>query len=481
MTLLDDEALRAAFTKYRTPYADEGSQRWRERYLQTVNRIRDASQPEWLTPEFQRELWEGSGVSGIGSGSSVTLAGAYEDQDLARFLLDLRDKGLPEDALAAAVEVQRSYDEIMVAVRPRHTTRRPQARIVRLLAGLYPHHMTCLMDWRRTQQVQSLVGAAKANTDFVGQNPMIRARLREALAGEPGDDIEHAMFTWFLWENNFFKPESGAVETIGASRQSTSVPEFSLLPAASQRRSLFAVKNNVALLVSIVRECEQGISRDDLVDLIQQEAPQLSEVSANQVVNQALGGGLGLIRYADGAYTPTERGLELLNASEPGSILRAPLVGRVFGMGHLLLRLHKQGPMSRLDAARWLQSLVPTWKSTMPGSYIVGWAEVAGLAQSKKVQGRAEISLTDDGEEYALALPADFETRWRIEAEEADEGDDEGATPDVALQLSTVQGVSAQDYDVDQIVLEGCFLKPASIRAWRTIVSKLAGSAGSLS
>src|SRR5690606_30284752 len=115
------------------------------------------------------------------------------------------------------------------------------------------------------------------------------------------------------------------------------IPEFSLLPASSQRRSLFAVKNNIGLLVSVVRECEQGISKEDLVEFIQQESPNLAENSATHVINQAMGGGLGLIRFAGSAYLPTERGLELLTATDPGHVLRAPIVGRIYGIGHLLL------------------------------------------------------------------------------------------------------------------------------------------------
>lgn len=452
--MLDDTAIQAAFARCEAEYASESGQRWRANYLNTLRRIREADEVVWLTSAFQRELWEESGVSGIGPGSSVTVTSAYEDVDLARFLLKLRDDGAPDDPAQAALVIQEAYDQILSRVRPRHTSKRPRARIVRLLAGLYPRHMTCLMDKRRTLQVRSLIGAPTAPTDFVGQNPLIRARLREALGDKP-DDVEQAMFTWFLWETHFVKPETGAVETVGASREAVDVPEFSLLPASAQRRSLFAVQNNVALLVALVRECEQGIGKDDLIELIQQEAPQLSESSANNVINQALGGGLGLIRFADGAYLPTERGLELLNAPEPGHVLRAPLVGRVFGMGHLLLRLLSQGSMAQQDAARWLQTLVPTWTSTMPGSYIVLWAKLAGLVQSTVVNGRAQISLTDDGEEYALALPKDFETRWRIEdTREVGAEDDEPSVPASAQTGND----PPPPYDTGQIIADGCFL-----------------------
>jgi 5-methylcytosine-specific restriction enzyme B len=452
---LSAEALRAAFEQFRATYAGQ-QQSWRENYQRTTERIRTASAAEWMAPSFQRELWEESGVAGIGPGSSVTVTGAYADAELATFLLQLRDTGLPQEAEEAARAVEAAYDEILSRVRPRYTQKRPRARIVRLLAGLYPHHMTCLMDRRRTEQVQKLVGARRLELGFVGQNPMIRARLREVLADLASDDIEQAMFSWVLWETHFLKPEPGAVETVGASREAADVPEFSLLPAVSQRRSLFAVQNNVSLLASVVRECEQGIGKDDLISLIQQEAPQLSESSANNVINQALGGGLGLIRFVDGAYLPTERGFELLNAPDPGHVLRAPLVGRVFGMGHLLRRLLKHGPMSQQAAAQWLQKLVPTWTSTMPGSYIVLWAKLSGLVQAAAAAGGQQISLTEDGEDYALALPDDFEDRWRIEDTRSAVGETvEGGEPQPSAYQPTEPPPA---YDTAQIVAEGCFM-----------------------
>lgn len=452
---LDTAALREKFASFRETYGDEAGKNWRARYLETIDLVRDTTEADWLTEAFQRVLWEHGGISGIGPGSSVSVNGAYADRELASFLLELRDGGLPADAQEAALVLQGAYDEILSRVRPKYTAKRPRARIARLLAALYPHHMTCLMDHRRTWQVLGLIGAPKAPTEWIGQNPMIRTRLREALEGLGGDDVDHAMFSWFLWETNFAKPDTGAAEVVGAGREPVDIPEFSLLPASSQRRSLFAVKNNIGLLVSVVRECEQGISKEDLVEFIQQESPNLAENSATHVINQAMGGGLGLIRFAGSAYLPTERGLELLTATDPGHVLRAPIVGRIYGVGHLLLQLQKTGGMNQQDATRYIQSLVPTWTTTMPASYIVLWAKLVGLVESEAQGGKTWLTLTDDGEDYASALPADFEERWRIAETETDEP----TAPDVAAPETRDGATKVFDpYGVPQIVSDGCFL-----------------------
>lgn len=457
---LDTATLRNAYVGFKEAYDDLEGQKWRQRYANQIALVREASPEQWSTPAFQQLLWDTHGVSGIGPGTSVSVAGAYKDSEIASYLRELRDRGLPDEPSAAAVALQSAYDEILSRVRPKYTAKRPRARIARLLAAHYPHHMTCLMDARRTYQVLGLVGAAKAPTEWIGQNPMIRARLREALEGLGGDEVDHAMFSWFLWETNFAKPDSGAAELVGSGREAVDIPEFSLLPASSQRRSLFAVQNNVGLLVAVVRECEQGVGRQDLIDFITQEAPHLSDASAGQVISQALGGGLGLIRFADGAYYPTERGLELLTAPEPSHVLRAPIVGRVFGMGHLLLRLQRDGGMSQQDAARYVQSLVPTWKTTMPGSYVALWAKLTGLADAEQRNGKTWLSLTDDGEDYASALPADFEERWRIAETELDDP----IAPVVAAPETRDGATKAfAPYGVSDIVSDGCFLPAAEL------------------
>lgn len=462
---LDTNALRTAYTEFKSVYGDPQGQKWRMRYKEQVALVQGASEQDWYPADFQRHLWESGGVSGIGPGSSVSVAGAYEDADLAGYLFELRTTGLPDDPQAAAMSLQAAYDSILARVRPTYTAKRPRARIARLLAALFPHHMTCLMDDRRTYQVQGLIGAAKAPTNWIGQNPLIRARLRDVLQGLDGEDVDHAMFSWFLWEKHFGTPDVGAVEAMGVGREPMDVPEFSILPASSQGRSLFVVKNNIALLVAVVRESEQGISKDDLLEVIQEEAPHLARSSAGQVIGQALGGRLGLIRYAGGAYFPTERGLEFLNAPEPAHVLRAPLIGRVFGLAHLLLALLKRPDgITQQDAISYVQSLVPTWKTSQPASFIVLWSKITGLVAAEMRNGIMHLKLTDDGEDYALALPEDFEARWQI-VDDSEGVDGDLADPVELLpeQAGTTEAPTA--YSAADIIADGCFLPLSDIEA----------------
>ncbi|NBB16281.1 AAA domain-containing protein [Caulobacter sp. SLTY] len=357
--------------------------------------------------------------------------------------------------------LQRAYDSILERVRPRYTAKRPRARIARLLAALFPHHMTCLMDDRRTYQVQGLVGAGKAPTNWIGQNPLIRERLREALQGLDGEDVDHAMFSWFLWEKTFGAPDPGAEETVGVGREPVDLPALSLLPAVAQRRSLTYVGYNVPLLVAMLRECEQGLSRADLIDVIGREAPNLkSQSSAPSVISQAMGG-LGLIQLSDGGYRPTPRGTEVLASSQPAHLLRAPLIGRVFGVGHLLKRLAAQPKgIEQLVLAAELRDLFKTRKTSRAATQLILWLEATGLAEGRTVNGLKRLFLTEDGEDYAAALPEDFEARWTLPIE--DQAADVGFEEDEPFRLDPEE---VTPYGVADIIADGCFLPEAELQA----------------
>lgn len=432
---------------------------WRRRYLDHVELVQATDLDDWRKPAFQQQLWESDAISSIGPGQSVTVTQAYGDEALATMLFEARGSvfELPLERRSDALD--KLFAQILDHVFPRYTSRRPQARIVRLLAALFPQDMTCLMDAKRVWAIQRAIGSARMPGGFVAQHPAIRKAILDAV-GTPetrADAVDQSIFSWFLWETQVDQLDEGAVALEAPQRKASAVPSFSLLPAAAQRRSLTCVRDNVALLQAVVREAEQGISRDDLVSVIVSEATQLNASSAGNIISQAMGG-LGLLRLEDGAYRPTERGHELLTADEPAQALRGALVGRVFGMGQLLLMIRRaSGKLTLLEAAKRLQALVPTWTTTQPGSYIVAWSKLAGLVKSDAKTGA--LSLTDEGEDYAAALPDNFEERWRIEMPAGVEATAEpGAT---AAQPIAAAG----PFTLASILEQGCFLDKDALEA----------------
>jgi 5-methylcytosine-specific restriction protein B len=345
----------------------------------------------------------------------VNVRGVFNDEELARLLFDARGSLSELPVEERGQKILSLYDRVLSRVHPVHSKRRPRAKLTRLLAAVFPDDMTSIADARRIWQVQRRLSATRVRGDFIAQHPTVRSALRDSVgsAETVEEKVDQAIFAWFLWQKYYGKPEEGAVATQTAQREASAVPPFSILPANAQRRSLTCVSGNVELLVAVIREAEHGISRQDLVTAILTEATQLNASSAGNILSQAMGG-LGLLRV-DGSdtYRPTERGLELLIVDDPSTVLRGLLIGRVFGMGHLLLMVRREpGMLKPTDAAKRLQALVPTWTTALPGAHICRWARLVGLVEVQNPGGT--LVLTDDGEDYAAALPNDFEEQWRF-------------------------------------------------------------------
>jgi 5-methylcytosine-specific restriction protein B len=67
------------------------------------------------------------------------------------------------------------------------------------------------------------------------------------------------------------------------------------------------------------------------------------------MLSQAIGG-FGLLWLEDCTYQPTDRGLDLLAVADPAEARRAPLIGRGFGFGHLLLMVRRERGLGYLPA-----------------------------------------------------------------------------------------------------------------------------------
>jgi len=416
MKSLDAAAVRSAYEgEFRTRLQESFWPTWRTNYIAHVERVQAATDAEWMTPAFQETLWDNDSISGVGPGSSVTVAGAYKNKALARALRDAfltNPLPTPEER---GLFLQKLYDDTLDQVQ-QYNDRRPKARLTRLLAALFPTDISCILGRRRFHQVLRLLNLPTSRAGVIASHPVLRAYIQSTVgeAASLAEQVEQSIFTWFLWER-FVGGDAteGAIVTGGSSKLATNIPMLALMPANSQRRGLTHVSDNIPLLVAIVRECEQGISRTDLVNTIQREAPHLKSAgSASGIISQAQGG-LTLIKFSDGAFKPTERGLELLASPDPSEVLQPLLVGRVFGIGHLLLALkEKPEGMNQKELSDYLLTLMPNRKSQWASAELIQWV----LATKLVKRDRYKIELTEDGIGYAEALPEDFKERWTLAA-----------------------------------------------------------------
>ena len=412
MTSLSDIELRKHYEAFRQLLVGDWSS-WRQRYIEHIQKVQAADFSVWKQASFQQLLWESNAIANVGMGTSVTVQGAYTDSQIAESLFNARNyvPTVPLEARGAALE--QLYEQTLVATLA-YNKRRPKARLLRLFASMFSVDVCCIVDEPRLWQLLPVLGISPIKGGFVAQHPLLRQRLTESLGGPADQDanVDQSIFTWFLWERLCKKPDEGAIVTDPSSTVATDKPTLSILPASVQRKGLTHVSDNVPLLVAIVRESEQGISRRDLAAAIQREAPQLKAAgSASNVISQAQGG-LALIGLHDGAYRPSPRGLELLTNPDPSQVLQPLLIGRVFGMGHLLLTLKDQPDgIEKKFLTEHLTSLIPTRKSSWPGGELIAWACETNLAR----QEGTRILLTDEGVTFAHALPSNFALDWKLE------------------------------------------------------------------
>ena len=425
MKIWDAEAVKAAYaTGFKDRLSKPDWKTWRDNYLAQVQRVEGATDAEWMTPAFQELLWDKNPISTLGPGVSVQVAGAYSDRALAQSLRAAYKQPRNDNVHERGAFLQAVYEDTLKALQP-YNERQPKARLTRLLAALFPQDVGCILNWERLRQIIHAMGIRTIKGGFIANHTLLLNHLRNVLGDPPSlaDQVEQSIFSWYFWErvDSEAPGEEGAVLAGPRPEVVTNIPRLHLLPPAVQRKGLTYVSNNVALLVSVVRECEQGITRSDLVGVIQREAPQLKSAnSATNIISQAQGG-LSLITLQDGAYRPTERGSELITAPEPEQVLQPLLVARVFGMGHLLLAL-KDTPdgIGKSQLSKDLSKLIPTRTTQWSGGGMISWALVSKLA---KRNGDA-IALTEDGLAYAQALPSDFLDKWKIAPPEDDEADD---------------------------------------------------------
>lgn len=385
---------------------------WRARYLQYVESLDNIGGDGWLTPKVQQTLWESNAITTIGPGSSVTVSGAYADQAIAQKIKAMRESKLPDSAEERGLALLQYYDALLASIE-QYNDRKPRARLRRLLAGLFPHDVTCIVDRLRLWKVLRLVGITPSKgAGPIAQHPVLLERLRRVLGQAPSREIQvdQSLFCWFLWEHFCSQSEDGSLTV--KPQTATDLPSLSLLPVSVQRKGLSYVQQNVPLLVAVVREAEQGITRPDLIAVILREAPHLKAAGSAAITISQAQGGLTLIGLSDGAYRPTEQGLELLSAPDPRQVLQPLLIGRVFGVGQMLLTLQGETEgKNQKELAQYLAALSPTRKSTWAGNELIQW----GLATDLVWRKGAKVGLTEDGAAYAAALPGDFLSKWRVD------------------------------------------------------------------
>ena len=176
--------------------------------------------------------------------------------------------------------------------------------------------------------------------------------------------------------------------------------ETQLLPlsAARRRRGLTAIKGHFPGLLSALEFVRDGVTKDELLDLLHTSAPDSKRRSLVVTIN-VLKSELGVIRLDGGRYVLTERGENVLESQDP-SDLADWLLTRVLGVDNAIVALRDQGSMPTSDLTALLRTVNPGWTSDYVPQAIIGWLRSMGVIHT---EGSVQ-ALTDVGRQWAARI-----------------------------------------------------------------------------
>jgi len=275
--------------------------------------------------------------------------------------------------------MQETGEHILSLVCPKYSSRRPQARLWRLFAALLPADFHCVFNYEAHRNVSELLIPEGHGPSHV----LIRARLREALGLEAtlADHVKRAVFCWWLHEQHKAILQ-GKVETPLPALPPQELKPLTLWQYHKQFKGNFAIYRTVDAYRDVIRLCQHGMPRQELVAAIGAEAEfkSLALNSRQQLVSRIQG--MGLLELRDGLIFPTKDGLALLETDVADSLVER-MLERVFPLAHLL-RFVKNTPTPTGELFRMMQELYPNWTETMAPSAMLKWASSLDLVEKDK-------------------------------------------------------------------------------------------------
>lgn len=414
---------RAAWHAFR-PHLDDKWQQWSERYLDYVERVQSADEVRWRNPEFQRFLWENDGVTTLGPGNAVTVAGAYTDPVVIERLRAIAAKSYPEDAIERAKAVDDDFAAVMQLLHPKHTPRRPTARLMRVFAGLRPRDTVCLVSQQALKVVRQQLKVSRRGLGPMGENVLVRDAINRALPREYSGDaprqvtafaeprqsallsggmdpwgIAHSIFAWHLFESRPSEPaEPDTVEPVAPAPD---IPTLEIRRPEAQRRGIPPIRSPRDTVLRFLRATDGGATREDLAR--HDELEDFEPSGVRHLVS--LLKTLRLLELREnGEFHPSAQGQQILDGEAAEAIVAPILIERVFGFAQLLwdLREAEQG-LSRRAAYDRLRERYPGWTSDRMPDSLFSWCRSFGLIEFVEQDGL--YRLTDEGAFWSSGVP----------------------------------------------------------------------------
>jgi len=364
---------------------------WFPAFQELVRDTSGSSEAERASEELHRRLWLENPVP--------VSWHAWEYNESALADVAFREwfaRWTAQDAPQTLAQRRQFFREFLEESRNRlghHFAYMPIARLRCGIAAFFPNELTTVLHPRPLERLQGILGVSS------GKGPLVRslsvASRLESVLGRCGATPEDAARRLAL-SSLLLQLHGGGSSVIDAKTPQALDAALVPLPAARRRKGLTAFKGKFEGLIAATEFIRNGVTRDELLDFLRNEAPDHKDSSLGVWIN-CLRAEFGVIDREGDQYSLTDRGESLLESQDPIEIADF-LVTRVLGFDEALVRLREDGAVSRRDLVLALQKMNPGWTSDYAPTAMISWLRSLGIAALNEEN---ELTLTEAGERWA--------------------------------------------------------------------------------
>lgn len=363
---------------------------WRSKAKDLIERVDAATPAELKHPAFLEELWDRNPIAALGNGT-VRMAPAFNNDDFLKLYSNIALIKLPEGRADVERRLTTLYDNLAHLLSSL-CGRRPRLKLNRVLCTFFPKYFTTIADVGALRNLHRAMGGSRKDHP-VHAHMSIRSRIDEVLGPSSPDDMDQEVLRmcipWMLYERTY-KREADEAEI----PDEEAARHLKPLAASLRRKGLTAMRGGFDTLLNVLLPLDEGLNRDEFVDLFKQSSPQLSEGSYGTFINIVYREFDLCVREGD-TYRLSARGLNLLETQDPQE-LADHLLTKVIGVDHVLVRLAEKH-CSKSELLTLLQRVNPGWTTTYAPSSMLGWLTSLGLISASD---KKEYTLTESGKRW---------------------------------------------------------------------------------
>lgn len=383
------EASQTALEQHRRQYHLDD---WVKNLSAWLARMANVDRATFVSPQFQRELWDNETISATGQGH-IDVSRVIADPAIAERLWELKQTEVPADPQARSEWLGDAWDEIAAMVAPL-TDRRPRLKMYRVFASLWPSLFTTVAHYNKLLRLGRAMGLSRGIEHRTELHQRVLERLDEVGAATASPE-ERMTLPWVLFVH--FVQDKGS----DATEVPSDVPgdvKLNPLPADRRRRGMLAIGGFVPSILAMLEFAKDGCKRADLLEHIRSVNPKLATISLPTNLN-ALIAEWGVLRAIGDDIELTPRGEALLESGEPEEVSDW-LLTRILGFDNLLYML-RESPLAQKQVIADLQQVNPGWTSPFGPTVLINWAKGMGLAE---VDADKILRLTERGRDWSSRI-----------------------------------------------------------------------------